>query len=303
MSGRALRSRIAAFTCLAAVSLTASCQSDPPGTGTSAKPAPSSIFDDDWVSVAVKKGQPGFNTRSAAEYEYAGFETDLVNYLADTLKFRVDPRDFPSQERENVLLDKRADLVVATYTITDLRDEKIDFTAPYLKTYQGVLVRRDDTRIKKLEDLKGKGVCTAQGSTSSVRSKDALGVPVRLELRKDYKVCVNALRKGNVDAVWTDRAILEGFAQSSSYADDVQVVENIETSRRQFYGIGMREGSEADCRKLNKALKKFLHERWRSHFMAQFKKLTEKDENFEHNYKPSGLEFEEYEASSCGADD
>lgn len=304
----------AALFCLVSLALTsAACtpgpdaDPEPTGSPTVSQSAPS-IFGGRSVKVAVKKGQPGFNTRSGEEYEYAGFETDLINSLADGIPFKEFASDIPSLKREEILLDEGADMVVATYTITDARDEKIDFTAPYMKTYQGVLVRKDEDRIKKLDDLKGMKVCSASGSTSdpgSVESEEAresirnaLGVGVDPGLRKDYKTCVKELAKGNFDAVWTDRIVLEGFAHQEPYEKDVKVLEDISIGQRQFYGIGLREGHEADCRRLNRALKKFLDTRWRLTFQQHFPALAKGD--FEQKYKPSDAEFEDYRASSCG---
>ncbi|WP_181767994.1 transporter substrate-binding domain-containing protein [Streptomyces albidus (ex Kaewkla and Franco 2022)] len=302
----------AALLCLASLALTAAtCSPDPapdPDAESSASQSASSIFDGPSVKVAVKKGQPGFNTRSGEEYEYAGFETDLLNSLADEIPFKEYAQDIPSLKREEILRDEGADLVIATYTITEARDEKVDFTAPYMKTYQGVLVRKDEDRIKKLDDLKGMKVCSASGSTSdpgSVESEEAkeairngLGVGVDPGLRKDYKTCVKELAKGNFDAVWTDKIVLEGFAHQAPYDKDVKMLEDITIGQRQLYGIGLREGHEADCRKLNKALKKFLDTRWRLTFQQHFPALAEGD--FEQKYKPSDAEFEDYRATSCG---
>ncbi|HEV7624992.1 MAG TPA: transporter substrate-binding domain-containing protein [Streptomyces sp.] len=308
-----LRRRTAAVLCLAALALTsAACEKSGPAPGGGSKPpsqSAASLFDQRSVTVAVKKGQPGFNTRSGEEYEYAGFETDLLNSLADTIPFKDYQHDIPSLQREDILLDEGVDLVIATYTITDARDEKIDFTAPYLKTYQGVLVRKDESEIKQLRDLEERRVCSASGSTSDPDSvegekakksiSETLGVGVRPGLRKDYKTCVKELVKGNFDAVWTDKIVLEGFAHADPYKKDVEVVQDINVEKRQFYGVGLREGHGADCRKLNTALKKFLDTRWVTAFQQHFPELAKGD--FEQKYKPSDSEFADYEAKSCGA--
>ncbi|GGO54656.1 ABC transporter substrate-binding protein [Streptomyces daqingensis] len=305
----------AALLCLAALAtVAASCDGGGPG-GASGGPggtpsqSASSIFDKPSVTVAVKKGQPGFNTRSGEEYEYAGFETDLLNALADDVGFKKYTHDIPSLRREDILLDQGADLVIATYTITDARDEKIDFTAPYMKTYQGILVQKGDSEIKKLKDVDGKRVCSASGSTSDPGSvegeqaqksiRETLGQNVKPGFRKDYKTCVKELADGNFDAVWTDRLVLEGFAHQKPYEDHVKVVEDIKIDKQQYYGIGIREKHGADCRRLNRSLKKFLDTRWRMTFQQHFPDLDEGD--FEQRYKPSDPEFENYRATSCGA--
>ncbi|MGW2339219.1 transporter substrate-binding domain-containing protein [Streptomyces sp. NPDC001661] len=301
--------------CAALTVLVTACQGPKPGPPHTSTTSPTashqserSIFKKKSVIVGVKKGQPGFNTLSGVEYENAGFEKDLVEFLADELDFKASLRTMPSLKREEMLTDEEVDLVVATYTISDSRDKTIDFTAPYFKTYQGVLVREGDDRIKKRTDLEGMRVCSAYGSTSDPGSetdkaaqkdiKEALG-DIKPGFRNDYKACVKELEKGNFDAVWTDKVILEGFAASGSY--DVEVVKDITIENRQFYGIGIREGHEQDCRALNKALNRFLTTRWRTVFQSHFAELAKKEgDDFEQVYRPSDVDFTNYDASSCG---
>ncbi|WP_079132160.1 transporter substrate-binding domain-containing protein [Streptomyces nanshensis] len=279
----------------------------------SSSPSPSeeSIFDSS-VSVGVKKGQPGFNTKSG--YDYAGFETALVQRLSDYTPFKdYDLGDLPSLQREKILRGGGKDLVVATYSITPRRDKEVDFTVPYFKSDQGLLVAKDEDRIKRLQDLKGKRVCTASGSTSDPGGADddkaakevrqALGEGVEPLTRDDYKQCVQDLIKGgNFDAVWTDKIVLEGFAHAKPYADHVRVLPDITVGKRQYYGVGLREGHSEDCRKLNRALKEFLDKDWPTTFRSYFPELAEK-QDFVQTYRPSPGEYADLERDSCGAND
>ncbi|MFH8611719.1 transporter substrate-binding domain-containing protein [Streptomyces sp. NPDC018029] len=289
---------------------------DGPGTaspsraGGSAGSGHASLFEKETLNIAVKKGQPGFSTRSEEEDDFAGFEAQLVQFLGSDLDFKAADWDVQSRNREKVLRERSMDLVVATYSITEPRDKKIDFTAPYLKTYQGVLVREKERGINRLADVDGKRVCSVRGSTGDPESeqddkakksvRDALGPNVVAELRNSYKTCVRDLTRGNFDAVWTDKIILEGFAQDPRYKNDVKVVRNITVKKLQFYGIGLREGHEADCRKLNGALKRFLDTQWALAFRAHFSDITERLADFEQQYKPTDDEFEALAETSCG---
>ncbi|MFK4071615.1 transporter substrate-binding domain-containing protein [Streptomyces sp. NPDC029674] len=282
----------------------------PSRAGGSAGGGPASLFDKQTLNIAVKKGQPGFSTRSEEEDDFAGFEAQLVQFLSTDLGFKAADWDVQSRNREKVLRERSMDLVVATYSITAPRDKKIDFTAPYLKTYQGVLVRKDEEGIERLPDVDGKRVCSVRGSTGDPESeqddkakksvRDALGPNVVAEFRNSYKTCVRELTRSNFDAVWTDKIILEGFAQDPRYKKDVKVVRDITVKKQQFYGIGLREGHEADCRKLNGALKRFLDTRWTLAFQAHFRSITERVAGYEQQYKPTDDEFEALTETSCG---
>ncbi|MFF1695067.1 transporter substrate-binding domain-containing protein [Streptomyces sp. NPDC058257] len=320
-SFRARRPRFVTAACLLALSLTAACSdggsangsdaSRPPGGTTKKSDAPPSILTGT-VNIAVKKGQPGFSTRSEEEDDFAGFEAQLVEFLSSKLDFKAADWDVQSRDRENVLSDKSMDMVVATYSITDQRDKAVDFTAPYFKTYQGVLVRKDYTGIARLADVDGKRVCSVRGSTGDPDSEQdlkakkavraALGQEVVAELRNSYKTCVKELINGNFEAVWTDKIILEGFAQDPRYADKVEVARNITVKNRQFYGIGLREGQTEDCHRLNAVLEDFLQTNWSLAFQTYFPKVTARASAFEQDYKPTDVEFRKLRKTSCGGE-
>lgn len=271
-----------------------------------------SIFESkgDMVTIAVKKGQPGFSTRDGDEYEYIGFERNLVSYLADDIGFDADPRDVPSMEREKILVNGGAELVVGTYTVTGTRDKQVDFTIPYFKTDQAILVREDYDGIEEYGDIDGKRVCTVRNSTADPDSEDTeegrrlikrtLGKNVLPGYEKDYKSCVKQLMKNDYDVVWTDRIILEGFDAAPTYADRVRIVDDIKipNTTPQFYGIAINEGHRSDCLTLNKTVRKFLTNRWVSAFSDFFPTLAEG--NFQSEYRPTDDEVAQAEPSSCG---
>lgn len=319
MSCRARRPRLITAACLLALSLTAACgggsgngpdHAEPSGGATTKSEAPPSIFDAKTLNVAVKKGQPGFSTRSEEEDDFAGFEAQLVEFLSSKLGFKAADWDVQSRDRENVLRDGSMHMVVATYSVTGERDKTVDFTAPYFKTYQGVLIRKDYTGIAKLADVDGKRVCSVRGSTGDPDSEQdekakeairaALGQSVVAELRNSYKTCVKELINGNFEAVWTDKIILEGFAQDPRYADEVEVARSITVKNRQFYGIGLREGQTADCHRLNDVLEDFLQTSWSLAFRTYFSEVTARASAFEQDYKPTDSEFRKLKKTSCG---
>jgi glutamate transport system substrate-binding protein len=311
--GRRLRGAVLLLVPLTLIPTAACGDSDKP----EPKPVPDeqsqsekSIFEER-VIVGVKKGQPGFNTRG--QYEYAGFETDLLNDLARKVPFKYEALDIPSLRREEILENGGRDMVVATYSITDTRKKRVDFTAPYFKTRQGLLVKKDDNSIKTLEDLKDKHVCSAKRSTSDPESaedergresiKKALRTDVEPVFLDDYKMCVKELISGgSIDAVWTDKIVLEGFAHQKPYSEDVKVVPGLNIGSEEYYGIGLPEGHEDDCRKLNRALKDFREDGWSAAFSNRFRKVAEVSGS-EQTYKPSASEFADLEKDSCGAND
>ncbi len=289
-----------------AVLATASCFSGggTPGAATSSSPTPApsgpmpstapglggSAFPKN-VDIGVKIDQPGFSHLDMSAHEYYGFENELAKYLGKHLGFNPNFEGVTSKEREEQLLSGAVQLVIATYTITGDRMKKIDFVGPYLQTRQGLLVRADDTEIKTRADTAGRQICTVSGSTSDP-GKGNTFKDAEFSYEQDYKACVKQLRDGNVDAVWTDRVILYGFA---NLYDDVRVVDKIKVGKLQRYGIGLPKHQKEQCERLKTQLQTFLDDEWLSNFKDRFPKIVKAEPNtYEPSYRPADGDIETY---------
>ena len=127
------------------------------------------------VKVGVKEDQPGLGYLDPTTGERTGFDVDIARWIAASLGFDEDKIEFtaiPSANREQAIVNGDIDYYVGTYSITDKRKEQISFAGPYFVTGQGLLVAADNDDITGPDDLAGKTVCSATGSTSIQRIKD-----------------------------------------------------------------------------------------------------------------------------------
>ena len=197
----------------------------------------------DKVRVGVKEDQPGLGYLDAATGERSGFDVEMATWIAASLGFDADKIEFkaiPSANRESAIVNGDIDYYVGTYSITDKRKEQIDFAGPYFETGQGLLVAADNDDIKGEDDLAGKTVCSATGSTPIQNIKDNFP-DTKTEEFDTYSQCVEALNDGKVDAVTTDQAILIGYA--AQFPDELKVVG--EPFSTELYGIGLPKGDDA----------------------------------------------------------
>jgi glutamate transport system substrate-binding protein len=197
----------------------------------------------DKVRIGVKEDQPGLGYLDAATGERSGFDVEMATWIAASLGFDADKIEFkaiPSANRESAIVNGDIDYYVGTYSITDKRKEQIDFAGPYFETGQGLLVAADNDDIKGEDDLAGKTVCSATGSTPIQNIKDNFP-DTKTEEFDTYSQCVEALNDGKVDAVTTDQAILIGYA--AQFPDDLKVVG--EPFSTELYGIGLPKGDDA----------------------------------------------------------
>ena len=76
--------------------------------------------------------------------------------------------EFVSTEAANrveYLKTGKVDITLANFTVTDERAESVDFALPYMKVALGV-VSPDKALIKSVDDLKGKKLIVAKGTTA-----------------------------------------------------------------------------------------------------------------------------------------
>lgn len=193
----------------------------------------------DELTVGIKFDQPGLG-EMGADGEPTGFDVDVARYIAAELGVPDDGitwREVPSAEREEMIDSGQVDLVVATYSITMERKQKVAFAGPYFLTGQDLLVKVGDTDIQGPGDLDGKAVCTAAGSTSAEKIRQDFSDGVRLATEATYSQCVDALLEGTVDAVSTDDVILAGYA--AQRPEELRVVGH--TFTRERYGVGVNQ--------------------------------------------------------------
>jgi polar amino acid transport system substrate-binding protein len=146
-----------------------------------------------------------------------GFEIDLLRQISQALFGRPDRINFhalTTAERRSAVQDGTVDIVADAYTITCYRATKVAFSTVYLEAGQRVLVP-SISHARSLADLRGKRVCATATSTSIAKLKEYPGViPYAVPQRTD---CLVALQRGEVDAITSDDAILEGFQAQDPY--------------------------------------------------------------------------------------
>lgn len=210
--------------------------------------------DGDKIVIGTKFDQPGLGMKNP-DGTMSGFDVDVATYVAGELGYapdKIEWKESPSAQRENLIQNGQVKFIAATYSITDSREEKVDFAGPYLITGQSLLVRADSNDITGEASLENnKILCSVAGSTPAQKVKDQYP-GVQLQQYDTYSACVEALKNGAVDAVTTDEVILAGYAAQSP--GTFKIVGEPFTEER--YGIGLKKGDTELRTKINDALKK-----------------------------------------------
>lgn len=193
------------------------------------------------VKVGVKKDQPGFGLANPTTGDIEGFDVEIAKLIAAAIDpaVKVEFVESVSAVREEYIEKNTVDFVVATYTINDARKARVDFAGPYFVARQDIMVKKDNTTIKSVDDLDGKNVCTVTGSTSEKNLK-AKAPGANVKLFPKYSDCAAELGAGRVDAVTTDNTILSGLVKDSGGA--YKLVEAPFSDEP--YGIGVKLGDD-----------------------------------------------------------
>ena len=154
--------------------------------------------------------------------------------------------------RETMLQNNTVDIVVATYSITTARAQKIAFAGPYYSSGDSIQVKADNTSIKSVTDLQGKKLVTESNSTAITAIQKFVpgNTPT---LFADNDSCVAAVQQGRADAYVLDESILLGNAVKNT---DLKVVGTPFTTDP--YGVGVNKDDPAVKAFVNAFLQKII---------------------------------------------
>ncbi|MFB4313178.1 transporter substrate-binding domain-containing protein [Actinomadura sp. 21ATH] len=208
-----------------------------------------SILDKDTLVVGVRPDLPSLGLRRP-DGTFEGFDIDVARYVARRLGSDVRFIPVLAADRIPSLTSKRADLVLATLSVTPDRKTKIAFAGPYYTSYQDVMVRAGDPRVKAVRDLKDRRFCAVEGADPTKRLLALHGMSARLVPAKDYDACMTMIKARAVDAITTNDVILAGLIKRDGGGARLL---NVKLSE-QNTGIGIRHGDPDGCVALNQAI-------------------------------------------------
>lgn len=205
------------------------------------------------IVPGTASGFPPFEMKEGDEV--VGFDIDLLEaVVAETDYELADWEDLnsfdsliPSLRNGNI------DAIAAAMTITDQRDENIDFSDPYYSANQSILVREDgDFQPSELSDLQGHQVGSQSGTTGESVIQGMVDEGNFQESNYNaydtYVLAVTDLENGNIDAVVLDEPVAASFASERS----VSVSFVYETGEQ--YGFGVRTDDDELQTALNDGL-------------------------------------------------
>ncbi len=222
---------------------------------TAAAAAPSSGA----LRAGVRADVMGFGYLNEHTGNYYGLEIDIVAELANRLGYQdVEYVTVLPENRKEMLLSDKVDLIAACYSIADSRLENLDFSPAYYDD-RVIAVVQNSSMITTIDDMRGRTFGTMAGanaapllsirlyeidfSNGEVVSADEENTNVTFDTWNllqfpSYQELSDALEEGTVDAMVLDGAIAQTYMDDKrTYIEDFVVAQ-------QSYGIATQKDSD-----------------------------------------------------------
>jgi glutamine transport system substrate-binding protein len=200
--------------------------------------------------VGVDTTYPPFEYKDGNEYK--GIDIDLINAIAKNQNFKIElnPMDFggiiPAMQANQL------DVAIAGMSITDDRKKVVDFSTPYFDAGLTVVVKKDNSTTKSVNDLKGKTVAVKKGTTGAKFAQDnASKLGINVVQFNDSPAMFQEVSNGNADALIEDYPVIS-YAIAQKDLGLKIVGDRLNGDQ---YGIAVLKGQNKDLlEKINKGL-------------------------------------------------
>lgn len=187
--------------------------------------------------------------------ELVGFDIDLMNAIAEAAGFEV---EFQNTAWDGIFAGLGAgeyDAVISSVTITEERQESMDFSMPYINAGQVLIVESTTEGVTELSDLTGQSVGAQIGTTGAIEVQNADGVELRTY--DELGLAIEDLANGRIAGVVADTPIAADYVlQNETYSGVLEIVG--EPFTEEYYGVAVKKGNDEVLSKINEGLEKVM---------------------------------------------
>lgn len=162
--------------------------------------------------------------------EYQGYDVYFAKRIAKDLLGDESAVEFVSVEPANrveYLESGKVDIILANFTVTEERSEKVDFALPYMKVALGVVSK--DGSITYVTQLEGQSLIVAKGTTAETYFQENYP-EIELQKYDQYTEAFTALLDGRGVALSTDNTEVIAWAmEHQGFGVGIESIGNIDT--------------------------------------------------------------------------
>ncbi|MDQ3759076.1 MAG: basic amino acid ABC transporter substrate-binding protein [Actinomycetota bacterium] len=247
MSGTRLWLAIVMIAGLLSTAFVAGCGDDEEGSGDSGGSADVETLTEGELFVGTDAPFEPFEIGTPEDPDFTGYDIEVMNAIGEELGLEVTYQNTGFNAIFRDTANGLFDTAAAASTITEEREQVVDFTDPYYEAQQALLVA-EDSDIATVDDLSDATVGAQDGTTGETYANDETEAS---EVRgfEQGPDAVNALVTGQVDAVIIDEPVAVDAVEST---DGVEVAETIQTD--ELYGFAVAPDNDGLREAMNEAL-------------------------------------------------
>jgi len=191
--------------------------------------------------------------------EFVNEDKEIVGYSIDYMKAAAKEAGFTPVFKNTAwdgifagLAGGNYDAICSSVSITPERKKAMDFSEPYFKVSQGLVVPKE-SKAKSLEDMKGKVVGAQIGTTGYFAVKKVPGV-----VAKSYDeigLAMQDLLNGRIDGVVCDDPVAAQYALREPEFSEKLKIGAIIDSGDEYYGIAVKKGNKEVLDLINKGIR------------------------------------------------
>ena len=178
------------------------------------------------------------------EGEWIGFDAEFAGYVTKELGVEAEFKLINWDEKVDLLNSKEIDCIWNGYSINEA--DPVDFSAPYAKNSQVLVVRSANKSGYTLSDLNDMSIAVEKGSSSERLAKENQS---NVKAFATQKECLIAVSGGDVQGCIVDKVIFDSLVHT-----DLEIVLTLNTEK---FGIGFRRGSNLTDR-VNNSIESLL---------------------------------------------
>lgn len=207
------------------------------------------------LRVAIDLNAPPYGMKDAGLKEI-GSDVETARLLAKDLGVKLDIVPTTQANRIPFLLTNKADVVVSSLTITPQRKEVVDFTIPYA-VIQSVIAAPASENIKTIDDLAGKTVVTARGTTNDANVTKMAPASTNIVRFENDATAMTAVTSGRSAIYSGAPAIIASLNKQLAESGKPPLVTKV-VMATSMLGIGVAKNNPQLLEKMNELIRKNL---------------------------------------------
>ncbi|MGH8923645.1 MAG: substrate-binding periplasmic protein [Acidimicrobiia bacterium] len=176
------------------------------------------------ITVAVENAYPPFNFIDEATGQPAGWDYDAINEICSRINCTPEFVEVAWDGMIIAVSQGQYDMAADGITITDEREEQVDFSQGYVHVDQRLLARIDEDRFANTDEFaEGDYLVATQLGTTNFATAVAVYGEDRVQGFEQFGFAVQAVINGDADAVIIDSTAGQGYEGEN--AEAVKMIE------------------------------------------------------------------------------